>query len=845
MAVKKSKQKEKKIKEKKFFAIDNYVPKKYQTLAIFGLLLIIFLAYFSPLFFGGKTFESGDIIAIKSFAPYIAEDGEGYSLWNPYIFCGVPAYSTLIDFPWFNFIPGAITIVRTIFSALFSVEYSQWTVYLILLAFNSFFLMKHLTKDPLISLFTAIAASFSTGIIFFIFIGHVTKLTSLSFFPLLLLFILKYKSEQKLLNFILLTITILFSLQGFHVQIIFYIFFAIGLYFIFTFIYDLKSKEDGIIKSNLKFVLTFIAASIIALLIQSANFTQIYEYSPYSTRGSESILDQQSEAKIQKSETDFYQYATNWSFSPGEIMTFIIPSYYGFGNSKYNGPLTNNTDLEVNTYFGQMPFVDVALYMGVIIFFLGLLSLYINRKNRFVQFLGILVLLSLLISFGRTFPIVYDLFFNYLPFFDKFRVPSMILVLVQISMPILAGLALYKIVTDKENLETNTVNVIKYSAYIFTGLFFIVELFNSAVADWFASRVNTFIAGVSQQGKAQQFKALTPYMTEMFVNDALIAFAITGATFWFLFLFIKSKLGKDALILVIILLAAFDLMRVSSRGANYREAQNLENLFVEPDYITMINNQKDTNPYRILNLKQDRSLGSFNQNSNFNAYFLKEDFYGYSAIKPRAYQDLMDVIGSPVNETLWRMLNVKYIVSDRPANMPGMSLVNSNQKTFLYENNNALPRAYFVDTVITEDNFAALNKIKANSIDPKVTAFIHEGELNVDKPDSTTYVGLSKYSNETIIYDVNASGNNYLFLGNTYLPTGWKAYIDDSRTEIYRTNHGFMGIVVPEGKHSVSFIYSPTSFHVSKYLSLILSSLLFIGLVFTVKKKYFNKNSIA
>jgi hypothetical protein len=284
-------------------------------------------------------------------------------------------------------------------------------------------------------------------------------------------------------------------------------------------------------------------------------------------------------------------------------------------------------------------------------------------------------------------------------------------------------------------------------------------------------------------------------------------------------------------------------MRVSSRGANYRDSQNLDELFVEPDYITMINNQKDTDPYRILNLKQDGSIGSFNRNSNFNAYFLQEDFYGYSAIKPRSYQDLIDVIGSPVNETLWRMLNVKYIISDRPANMTGMELINSNQKTFLYENRNVLPRAYFVDTVITEDNFTVLNTIKTNSIDPKITAFIHDGIVNVDKPDSSVFVNLEEYSNEKVVYKVKASGRNYLFFGNTYIPTGWKAFIDENSTEIYKTNHGFMGIIVPKGIHQVKFIYFPTSFHISKYLSLSLSSLLLIGLVFSLKKKYFN-NSI-
>ena len=157
-----------------------------------------------------------------------------------------------------------------------------------------------------------------------------------------------------------------------------------------------------------------------------------------------------SSGQTQKTETDFYEYATNWSFSPGEVLTWIVPSYYGFGKTVYNGPLSQNRDFEVNTYFGQMMFVDVAMYMGVIVFFLAIFSMVINWKDPFVRYLTILAGIATLISFGRTFPIGYDLMFHYFPFFDKFRVPSMILVLVQLSLPILAGLGIAKIISLKK-----------------------------------------------------------------------------------------------------------------------------------------------------------------------------------------------------------------------------------------------------------------------------------------------------------------------------------------------------------------------------------------------------------
>ena len=81
---------------------------------------------------------------------------------------------------------------------------------------------------------------------------------------------------------------------------------------------------------------------------------------------------------------------------------------------------------------------------------------------------------------------------------------------------------------------------------------------------------------------------------------------------------------------------------------------------------------------------------------------------------------------------------------------------------------------------------------------------------------------------------VNASGNNFLFVGDTYLPVGWKAYVDGNKTEVYKVDHGFMGIIVPTGKHEVKFVYAPTSFFIAKYIDLVLSSLVLFGLILSI-----------
>jgi len=831
------------------FDFVKYIPLKYQTILAIVISILFVIIFFNPMFFNGKTFQSGDIITIKSMQPYLTKDRDSFSLWNPLVFCGMPAYAFGSSLKWFNLLDLSTSVIRKFLFSPFADDYIQWTLYLIILAVTSFFLMKSISKNNLISLFTSVATTFTTGYVAFLYIGHVTKLTSLAWLPLIFLLLLKFNEKIRFINFLALIIILQLFIQGFHVQIIFYTLFAVAIYFIFYFIRALVKKDITLRKNLIKSAVVFVVSSLIAVAISSDNLTQIYEYSPYSTRGTKSIVEEQN-TNEEMSKAQYYDYHTNWSFSPGEVLTFIIPSYYGFGNVKYEGPLSNNQEVEVNTYFGQMPFVDVAQYMGIIVFFLALFGIFTCWKEPFVKYLTILSLIALLISFGRTFPVLFDLMFYYFPFFDRFRVPSMILVLVQFSFPILAGYGLMKIISLKNEKEPRSLNLLKYTTYIFSGIFIIGLLANNGINSWMVERVNNYASTIqsSQPQLAQQFNALADFIGNMFVNDFLIGFGLLSITFIFALIYTRNKISKDILSLIIILICIIDLWRIDYRAANFVDAPDLKNLFKEPEYITEIKKQNDKEPHRLLNLKQDRSPGSFSNNSNFNAYFLQEDFYGYSGIKPRSYQDIMDVVG-PFNETLWRMLNVKYLIFDQPINMPDYEQLPSTQNAFLYKNLNALPRFYFVDSVFALKSIDILNNIKANSFDPQRIAFIETSNANItskiEKPDSTTSIKLLKYSDEIIDLEVNASGNNFLFLGNTYLPTGWKVYIDNNKNEIYKTNHGFMGTVVPRGKHNVKFVYAPTSFYISQYTSLALSYLTVIGFIVTLLIGYYKRKKSA
>jgi hypothetical protein len=306
--------------------------------------------------------------------------------------------------------------------------------------------------------------------------------------------------------------------------------------------------------------------------------------------------------------------------------------------------------------------------------------------------------------------------------------------------------------------------------------------------------------------------------------------------------YVNQKISRDLVLLAVIVFTVFDLWRIDNRGAEYVQQANMEEAFTQPPYISAIKGQNDKEPFRIINLKQDGSLGSVGNDANFNAYFLVQDLFGYSGIKPRAYQDIIDVVGTPANPTLWRMLNTKYLVFDRQVNFTDLTQISNDDKNFVYRYDKALPRAYFVSNVQVKPAIQILNLIKNNEFDPKELAFLEEGGLTIDRPDTTqAYVKINQYKDEYISIQAKATGNNLLFLGDTYYPKGWKALVDGNETKIYRVNHGFRGIVVPKGEHKIEFKFEPVSFVISKYLALVLSSLVILsllaGLYFNYKEK--------
>ena len=812
------------------FSFGSFIPEKYQTPALLLLILVIIFIFFSPVMFGGKTTQSYDLAQVKSLREYANHDRDGVSLWNPYIFCGIPAVATSMSLRWYDLTSVAYSYISKIYSVAFTEYNAIYTFSFVLLAFSAFFFMRNLGAGRGVSLIVALATIFSSGILMLFYIGHITKLMTLALFPFILMMLFKFQKGFKLLDILLFLLGVHLLVLSAHVQIVFYFALALLIYFIYFFIRAFILKDTFLQKQLLKSLGIAAAIGIVSLLMSFDTYGQLYEYKPFSTRGTKSITEQQTTAP---SQTDSYEYATNWSFSPGEVLTFLVPSYYGFGFSKYNGPLTQTPDAEVNTYFGQMPHVDMAMYMGVVVFVLALLTLFIRRKDPWVQYLGIVIVFFLILSFGKNLPFLYNFFYYNFPLFDNFRAPSMILHVLQLIFPIVAGLGIMKIISLRDENDAKLKLFFRNTSIVFAGLFVVSLILSGTVSSWFTQRVNEHAASAGESGGAQMFTALAPYMSDMFTGDLMTALALLALTFGLIYLYVTSKLSRTILVAGLAVIILFDLLRIGNRGASYVDAEIVNEQFREPQYISVIKEQKDKEPYRLLNLKQrDNSLGSIRNNANFNVYFLQEDFFGYSAVKPRSFQDIVDVV-TPANFTLWRMLGVKYVITDRPFPFEHFTQlsVSNDSTTFVNRNDGVLPRIYFVDNVEEKSPMDILNSMKENSFDPKKLAFVEKLDFKFDKGDSTNSANILKYTDERLTAETNSSGDNFLFFGTTYLP-GWKAFIDGAPAVVHKANYGFQGIVVPKGKHKVEFVYEPKSFIIGKYLSLLLNLMLFGGLGF-------------
>jgi Bacterial membrane protein YfhO len=812
-----SKQPGKRISDKKAVQEKPIVPQKYETPILVALILVLLVVFLHKAFFENQVFISVDINASKSLDGFIQQaKSEGvFPLWIPYIFGGMPSFASLLTAGnrWYDLVVTVWGAVDHFLSVVMVNSSVGWVVvYYWLFGFGIFLLGRRLGLTKFASFFAAVATIFSTFIIDWIMAGHNTKIAAISFFPFILLLVMELTRRFKWSYLLGLIVAIHLQFSSTHIQMIFYSFLALAIYLIYMLVRGLVKKDNlaGIVRSGLLLV----AASAIAFAMSADVYLSTYQYSKYSIRGAPPIAQTVQDKAAPGGGLD-YQYATNWSFSPAEIMSLLIPSYYGFGDIEYSGPLSNNQTVHVNTYFGPEPFMEASPYMGVIVILLAFVGVVRNRKNPFVIFSLIVIAVAFLISFGREFSLVYDLMFNYFPYFNKFRSPNMILILVQIFVPILAAFGLNSIAEARLNSDHALARKMLISAGVFGGLILLALIMQGPFQD--------FYNGVIQSGRfAKSPQQVQQLLFDNMATDLYVSLFICMLTAAVAAFYIRGRVTTLVAGAGFTFLLLLDLWRIDYRPMQMYDRKTQAEQFTTPDYVNFI--KQDTGIYRVIQLQNDQPA-----TSNDLAYYLVQDAGGYSAAKIRIYQDMIDVDGL-TNPNIMKLMGIKYVITDKPEPVYGKVAFTGSRS--VEENQNILPRAFFVHDYKVASGLGILNTLRESAFDPAKTAyFLEDPGLKVDPPDTGASVSFEDYKLQSMKMRVRATGNNLLLLSEVYYPAGWNAYIDGNPTKIFRADYFLRAIAVPKGEHEIVLKFEPGMYSLGKTLSLGSNGLVLLFLI--------------
>lgn len=828
---------------------------KYPNAVFIGIIGVLLIVFFHQAFFNQKVFSGADNVVSLVYEPYIqhAKELGINTFWNPFIFSGMPTWGSHV--PGGEFEPALPPmLILKVYGGVQSVVNilplpdSFWNIfnYFLLGVFTYFFCLNR-KFDRYPAFITALAIVFSLYTINWIMAGHNTKITVFSLIPAALLLIDKLFEERKILYVILLIIVFHLQFNAAHLQIIFYSILTTGLYILYKLYEGESFGKFGIVVG-----ITIIAAAF-AFIMLSHNYLGMWEYKSFSIR----------EAGSGGSDTGAkggldYNYATNWSFSLIEVITFFIPSFVGFG---------------APTYWGGMPFTESPIYMGIVISTLALLGVVLKRKDKFVHFWIFLGVFVLLLSFGKELPVLYNLFFNYVSFFNNFRIPSMILCILIICLGMLGGIGVNEVFRRsaiKPLKSGKALDPFFLRGIIVVGVLLVVAITGKSVYESMYISVmkssgspsiqvfeqvdQAMKAGQSAQIPVEYKNATFEGVFGLVYRDTIVAIFFTLGVFGLLYGLVKKKIGLGVVQFGLCILLIADLWIVDYKPIKMITKKEQQQSLQETDFIRFL--KQDRSPYRILPIQ-------IHDNDNWFVAFGIQSIAGYHPAKLKLYDDVRNTMYNEfhfqdakqfaqVNRMFLNMLNTKYILTPFPLENSGLKPAFRGEQALVYENTSVLPRAFFVAKHVTIQNDKSMfDQINAPDYDPAATAYLSATlEKEILTPADAiaqTKVHYTNYEINGFTIEVETPAEAILKLSEVYYPSGWKASIDGSDTKIYRTDYCLRAIVVPAGKHTITFDFEPRTYRTGLMLTTVTNYLIGVILLYYIvmylRKMFMKKKS--
>ena len=792
------------------------------------VFILIAVVYCSPVL-DGKVLYAGDALSGTGMGHDVAEyyqNTGNRSFWTGAMFSGMPAYQINNNLPSLKWLSPISNIYHL------GLPLAMAVIFIYLLGF--FILLRSFKINKWLSIVGAIAITFSSYFFIIIGAGHINKVYGLAYLaPIIAGFILIFRKEY----IWGISLTLLFSSIGLmvHPQMTYYMCMLLGIFFFTELFIHIKEKR---MKDFLVGTLLFIASIGIGVGTSYGKMQSNREYVKETMRGGHSELVKKTDSENKTEGLDL-DYATQWSYGIDETMTLLIPNFKG-GSSNYNigtdskifNELKENgvsrKDAEnfcknVPAYWGTQPFTAGPVYVGAIIFFLFVLGILIV-KGPYKWAILIATIFSILLSWGKNFLPFTELFFNYFPMYDKFRAVSSILVVAEITIPLLGFLAL-KTIMDKEISKERILRNLYISGGITAGLCLIFALFGGM----FYNFVSPNDAQFTSQIPDWLYDGILAERSSMLRNDAWRSFffiILSGGLIWF---YVKEKMKFGYFVAGIGVLILADMWTVDKRffnDDNFATEKNYKSYFKKQPYEEYLLQDKDPN-FRVLNL----TTNTFNESRT--SYYLKS-IGGYHAAKLRRYQDLIDEHISKMNMGVINMLNTKYVITK-----------GNNEEPIPQRNPGAMGNAWFVDSlkVVNTPNeecdaLGTINLTNTAVLDKK---FINFTKDFVPGNDSTASVKLLTYAPDVITYQSTASHAGTIVFSEIYYPYGWKAYIDEKPVDHFRADYTLRALNVPAGNHNIRFEFRPDSIYKGEKISFLFIFIMYgtiIGLItYTIIRK--------
>ncbi|MCQ2116749.1 MAG: hypothetical protein MJY76_01230 [Bacteroidales bacterium] len=868
---------------------------------IIAIVAFIVVAYaYTPEVFSGKVVNQSDISSWKGMAQEIVSWNESHpgerALWTNSMFGGMPATTISVIYH------GDAT--QTFYNFLQTGQ--RPASYLLISMIGAFLLFLAFGVSVPLAAFGAIAVSFCSYNMQIIQVGHNTKMMAIAFMPWVLAAVVHAYRNAPFWGSLFFAFALSFQIKANHPQISYYLAMIILGFAIWQLCGAIKRKAFP------RFIKTSVMLLVAGAIGIACNVNQLwptYEYSAHSMRGGSelTVTPQDKEAVIananhaassnhaslteSKEETVTamdgtgsqsrkgldLEYATQWSYGIGETLDLMIPNLYGGASA---GALTKDSETykllvgsgyppkqaeqiiqALPLYWGPQPFTAGPMYMGALTIFLCILGFFILRGG-IRWWVGSVGIIAIFLGWGYHFMSASELFFNYMPMYNKFRTVSMILVILQILIPIMAVLALDKVLYQRNVLEsangnnenlnpTDLKKALLWSLGITGGISLILWLIPSLAGSFSSEADANYPDELAATLAADRMSLLKADALRSLVFILLSATAVWGYT--------KGWFKRSYALAALIVLVLVDLWTIDKRYLNNEHfvTQKEFTNVLEPRAVDQMILQ-DTDPdYRVLDL----SVNTFN-----NAYtsYHHKTIGGYSPAKMQRYQDMIDWYILPEISSITNELNGAATVAQAQEQLgwhPVLSMLNTRYLIVGADNpplvnQYALGNAWYVSKLIpaktANEEISLLSTINPANMAIVDSNTIAPADLTFEAPaaDSTesiaddnatdgSIIALSEYSPNRLVYEFKSETRQPAIFSEIYYAPGWKAYLtmngsaetDKKELDIFRADYILRGVMVPEGAGKIEFVFEPECFSKGELCSKASSWLLVILLM--------------